>query len=175
MRLLLPGLASVILIGALASPVSASTLTEKKYETSFAFSYDDTDDVGKSIDLDGQFQWIFGDGRHEIGPKVTYFKFDPDLGPSTDGLLIGPVYTWNWMPAKDKATGFLEAAYEFASGDLGDVADAAWEASVGAKVFVGDSAAIRFDYYFRSLMGADSFDDQDSSGVRVGLSIFCGK
>ena len=163
------------MIGFVASPAFASTLSEKKNETSFSVSYEDVDNFGKTTSIDGQWQWIFGKGYHEVGATLYYLKLDPDVGSGADATIIGPVYTWNWMPANDKATGFVEAAYGFVSGDLSDFVDAAWQASVGAKVFVGDSAAVRFDYFHQSLLGADNFDDQDSSGVRIGISIFAGK
>jgi hypothetical protein len=175
MRMLLPGLASAVLIGVLASPAFAGPLEEKKYETSFSFNYDDTDNFGKTITLDGQFDWILAKGRHELGAKTSYINFDPDTGDSSDSLLIGPAYTFNWSPSNDTATGFVGASYLFASGDLGDTVDAALEGTVGAKVFVGDSANIRLEGYFRRLMGASGFDDEDSMGIRVGLGILFGK
>ena len=174
MRIFLTGLASLILIGFFASSVSASTLTEKDFETAFSFAYNDVEDFGKTTTLDGQWQWLFGKSYHEFGGKLSYLNIDPDSGTGSDATIFGPVYTWNWTPASKRATGFLEGFLGFVSGDLGDVADDALEASVGAKVFVGDSAAVRFDYFVQRLMGADGFDDQDSSGIRVGISIFGG-
>jgi len=175
MRIWLSGLACVFMIGLVTSPLSASTLQENNQEASFSFSYVDADDIGKTTDLDGQWQWIFGKGYNEVGANLSYLNIDPDGGSSSDAIIFGPVYTWNWMPANEKVTGFLEASYGFVSGDLGDVADGAWSAGVGAKVFVGDSAAVRFEYFFQSLMGAEGFDDQDSSGIGIGISIFGGK
>lgn len=175
MRLVLTGFASLALIGFLASPVSASTLTEKNYETSFALAYEDADSFGKTTTLNGQWQWIFGKGYHELGGKLSYLNIDPDIGSGSDAVIIGPVYTWNWMPDQEKGTGFLEAAYGSVSGDLSDFVDAAWLASVGAKIFVGDSAAVRFEYFFQRMLGADNFADEDSSGIQVGISIFGGK
>jgi hypothetical protein len=174
MRTWLACAAALALFGFAASPLSASTLEEKQQETSFSASYVDTEDVGTTMQADGQWQWIFGKGYHEVGGILSYLKFDPDTGSSSDATILGPVYTFNWMPANDKLTGFLEGSYGIVSGDLGDVVDNAWTASVGAKVFVGDSAAVRFDLFFRSLQGADGFDDEDSHGLRVGISIFGG-
>src|SRR5262249_25093156 len=167
--------AILILFGFAASPLSASTLSEHKQEASFSASYVDTSDVGKTTQADGQWQWIFGKGYHEVGAILSYLNFDPDSGPSSDATILGPVYTFNWMPENPKVTGFVEGSLGLVSGDLGDVFDDAFEASVGAKVFVGNSAAVRFDYFFQRLTGADSFDDQDSNGLRVGISIFGGK
>jgi hypothetical protein len=175
MRKWLAGFAVLTLIGLVASPVLASTLAEKQHETSFALSYEDVDNFGKTTSIDGQWQWIFGKGYNELGALLSYLKVSPDSGSSTDATIIGPIYTFNWMPDNDKATGFVEGAYGFVSGDLSDFFDAAWQASVGAKVFVGDSAAIRFDVFHQSLLGADNFDDQDSDGFRIGISIFAGK
>jgi len=174
MRNFLLGSAVLLVLGFVASPLSASTLAEKEQETSFSASYVDTQDVGKTIQADGQWQWIFGKGYNELGAILSYLKVDPDSGSSTDATILGPVYTFNWMPDNEKVTGFVEASYGFVSGDLGDVFDDALEASIGAKVFVGNSAAVRFDYFFQKLQGAGSFDDQDSNGLRIGISIFGG-
>lgn len=157
-----------------ALPLSAATLQQKQQETTFSASHVDTDNVGKTIQADGQWQWIFGKGRHEIGALLSYLKFDPDSGSSTDATILGPIYTFNWFPANEKVTGFVEASYGVVGGDLGDRFDDTLEASVGAKVFAGNSAAVRFDYFFRKLWGADGFDDEDSNGLRVGISIFFG-
>jgi len=175
MRSWLAGFAVLALIGFVASPAFASTLSEKKHETTFAASYEDVDNFGKTTNIDGQWQWIFGKGYNELGASLSYLKVSPDSGSSTDATILGPVYTFNWMPDNDKVTGFVEAAYGFVSGDLSDFVDAAWQASVGAKVFVGDSAAVQFAIFHQSLLGADNFDDQDSSGLRIGISIFAGK
>jgi hypothetical protein len=155
--------------------LSASTLAEKNQETSFSASYVDTDNFGKTMQADGQWQWIFGKGYHELGALLSYLKVDPDAGPSTDATILGPVYTFNWTPGKEKVTGFVEGSFGFVSGDLGDSFDDVLEASVGAKVFVGNSAAVRFDYFFQKFQGANNLDDQDSNGLRVGISIFGGK
>ena len=175
MRIFLTGLASLILMGLLATSISAATLQEKDFETAFALAYVDVDDFGKTTTLDGQWQWLFGKSYNEFGAKLSYLNVDPDSGSGTDATIFGPVYTWNWTPASEKATGFLEGFYGFVSGDLGDSADDALEASIGAKVFVGDSAAVRLDYFVQRLFGDDGFDDQDSSGIRVGISIFGGQ
>jgi hypothetical protein len=42
-------------------------------------------------------------------------------------------------------------------------------------MFVGDSAAERFEFFIQKLMGEDDFDDQDSHGIRIGLSLFTGQ
>lgn len=175
MRSWLARLAVLALIGLVAPMASASTLADKQHESSFSFSYEDVDNFGKTTSIDGDWQWIFGKGYNELGATLSYEKIDFDGGGSADATIFGPVYTWNWMPEKEKATGYLRAAYGFVSGDLGDLFDTAWQASVGAKVFVGNSAAVRLEYFFQSLTGADNFPDQDSNGISVGISIFGGK
>ena len=174
MRSLLIGSTILVLLALVTTPLTAATLEEKQQETTFSASYTDTDEVGKTIQADGQWQWIFTKGYHELGGFLSYLKLDPDNGSSSDATIIGPIYTFNWFPKNDKVTGFVEASYGVVSGDLGDVFDDALEASVGAKLFVGNSAAVRFDYFIQKLQGAGDFDDQDSSGIRVGISIFGG-
>lgn len=169
------GPAVFVLFALAASPLSAATLQQKRQETTFSASYVDTHDVGKTTQADGQWQWIFGKGYSELGGLLSYLKFDPDSGPSSDATILGPVYTFNWFPANEKVTGFVEGSFGVVSGDLGNDFDDALEASVGAKVFAGNSTAVRFDYFFRKLQGANNLDDQDSNGLRVGISIFFGK
>src|SRR5262249_30470684 len=84
--------AVLIMIGLAASPLSASTLSENKQEASFSASYVDTSDVGKTTQADGQWQWIFSKGYHEIGALLSYLNFDPDNGSGSDATILGPVY-----------------------------------------------------------------------------------
>ena len=161
----------------LVSPVFASALEDKKTEWAFDFDYTDTDNSGKDITLDVSAGWMFGKGRHQIGPLVSYFKFDFDdpLATDIDGLTIGPIYTFNFTPDNDKVTGLAEVAYSFASGDLGDVIDSVIHIGVGARLFAGDSAAIRIIAFYDKAAGADAFPDQDATGLTAGISIFTGK
>lgn len=154
------------------SSAFAGTLENKKNEWAFKFSYTDADSVGKETNLDLSWQYIIGKGYHEVGAVVNYFKDDPDVGASLDATAIGPKYTWNWTPANDKATGFVAGSYAVTGGDLGDSFDAIWEVNVGAKMFVGNSAAITADFFFSRAMGANGVPDQDSKGIAVGISIF---
>jgi hypothetical protein len=161
-------------LACVVSPVLATPLEDKQMEWAFAVNWTDVDDVGSTTNIDGEWQWILDKaGHHEVGALLTYFNFDPDFGDSSDGMILGPVYSWNWTPSK-AATGYLTASFGFVSGDLGDFADTAWQGGIGAKVFVGDSAAVRFEYFIAKLMGADDFDDQDSNGISIGISIFTG-
>lgn len=156
------------------SPALATPLTDKQMEWAFDVSWTDVDDFGSTTNLDGEWQWILDKkGYHEIGALLSYIKIDPDFGDSTDAMIFGPVYTFNWFPDKP-VTGYVTGSFGFVSGDLGDVADDAWQIGVGAKLFVGDSAAVRFEYFVAKLMGADGFDDQDSNGLSIGISIFTG-
>ena len=175
MRSWIASLVAVLFAGFATPSILASTLPEKNFETGFTFSYVDVNDFGKTTNLDGQWQWLFGKGSQELGAKLSYLSVNPDTGSSNDATIFGPVYTWNWMPEKEKFTGFLEAFYGFVSGDLGDVADNEVQGSVGAKVFVGNSAAVRFDYFVDKVMGANGAEDVDSSGIRIGISIFGGE
>ncbi|HET8947554.1 MAG TPA: hypothetical protein VFQ07_11285 [Candidatus Polarisedimenticolia bacterium] len=164
----------VIAWAASPSPALATPLESKQMEWGFAFSWTDTDDVGSTTNLDGDWQWILDKkGHHEIGARLSYFKIDPDGGDSTDGTLIGPLYTWNWFPQKN-LTGYVSGFVGMVSGDLGDFVDNEVEAAIGGKAFVGDSAAVRFEFFVQRLFGADDFDDQDSHGIRAGISLFTG-
>ena len=165
----------IIAFAWVASPVSATPLQSRQNEWAFAISWTDINDVGSTTNIDGDWQWILTrDGRHEIGARLSYFEVNPDDGASTDGTVLGPLYTFNWFPEKP-VTGYVSGFLGFVSGDLGDVFDDAIEADVGAKMFVGDSVAVRFEFFIQKLLGADGFDDQDSHGIRIGLSLFTGK
>ena len=158
-----------------ASPASATPLESKQMEWAFAISWTDVDDVGSTTNIDGDWQWILTPkGYHEIGARLSYLKVNPDGGGSTDAVILGPLYTYNWFPDKP-VTGYVSGFLGFVSGDLGDTVDDAIEGDVGAKMFVGDSAAVRFEFFLQKLMGEDGFDDVDSHGIRIGLSIFTGK
>ena len=173
MRHRLTGLAILAGIMLVAPAAFASPLSEKQFETAFTFSYVDTDDFGKTTNLQGDWQWIFKNGYHEVGALLSYLNIDFDGGGSEDAMILGPMYTFNWFPEK-KITGYLSAAYGFVSGDLGDSYDDAWQGALGAKLFVGDSAAIRMEYFIQKLDGDNGISDQDNSGLRVGISIFAG-
>ena len=154
------------------SPALATPLESKLNEWAFAIAWTDVNDVGSTTNIDGQWQWILTPkGYHEIGAHLSYLNVDPDNGDSSDALIFGPIYTFNWMPDRP-VTGYVSGSFGFVSGDLGDFVDDELEAAVGAKMFVGDSAAVRFEFFLQKLMGADDFDDQDSHGIRIGISIF---
>lgn len=163
----------------LVSSVYASTLESKKNEWAFDFSFADnsSDDPAiadeKDTNLDGAWSWVFGKGHHQIGALVSYLNVDSD-DPTQDfdGVAVGPLYTFNWTPGKEKATGFVEAAYSTTSGDLGDGFDSIIHLGVGARVFAGDTAAIRIVYFFDQLAGATGFADADSTGLAAGISFF---
>lgn len=165
-------LALFAVLACVVSPVLATPLEDKLNEWSFDVSWTDVDDLGSTTNIDGRWQWILTPkGYHEVGARLTYLKVDPDFGDSSDAMIFGPVYTFNWFPDKP-VTGYATGSFGFVSGDLGDVADDEWSLGIGAKLFVGDSAAVRFEYFVEKLMGADGFDDQDSNGIRIGISIF---
>ena len=167
-------LAFISVLACVVSPALATPLDSRLNEWAFDISWVDVDDFGETTNIDGEWQWILAKGRHEVGALLSYFEVDPDDGDSSDALIFGPVYSWNWFPDKP-VTGYLTASYGIVSGDLGDSADGALHGGVGAKLFVGDSAAVRFEYFLERLMGAEGFDDQDSVGISIGISLFTGR
>ena len=164
----------IAVVASVASPAAATPLESKQNEWAFAISWTDVDDFGSTTNIDGDWQWILTPkGHHEIGARLSYFEVNPDDGDSTDGTVLGPLYTFNWFPEKP-LTGYVGGFLGLVSGDLGDNYDNELEADVGAKMFVGDSAAVRFEFFVQKLLGSDDFDDQDSHGIRIGLSLFTG-
>lgn len=163
----------------LAPSVFASTLESKKNEWALDFSYADhsSDDPAvayeRDTSLDLAWGWVFGKGRHQVGALVSYFNLHRDTpGVDRAGLAVGPLYTFNWTPEKDKLTGFVEAAYSTTSGDLGDSFDSVWHLGVGGRVFVWKTAAVRIVYFVDRLQGATGSADADSTGLAAGFSIF---
>jgi hypothetical protein len=171
-----PALAILLALftGAIASSSLFAGTEQHLNEWSFALNYTDVNDFGSTTNLDGEWQYILPRGAHELGALVSYFSVNPDNGGSTDGLIVGPAYSWNWFPAK-QATGYLTASVGVISGDLNDTFDSAWRGGVGGKFFVGNSAAVRVEYDFQKLMGTNGFDDQDSRTLTLGISLFTGK
>lgn len=166
-------LALLALLSGLAPTVLAGTLDSKTNEWAFDVSWTDIDNVGSVTNIDGEWGYLFGKGTNELGLFLSYLSEDPDSGSSQDAMILGPAYTWNWMPDK-KATGYINVGYGFVSGDLGDFYDDAWQAAIGAKIFVGDSAAVRIQYFMTSLMGSEGIEDLDANGIAIGISIFTG-
>ncbi len=150
----------------------ATPLEDKKNEWAFELSAIDVDDVGDFTEFDITWSWIFEGGRHELGAILSYFDFDFDMGLDEDGYTLGPIYQWNWTPNKEWGTGFAFASYSTAGGDLGDVFDTETAIGAGIKAFVGDSAAISIAYVFSQLEGEAGFQDVDTTGIVVGISIF---
>lgn len=167
-------LALFAVLACVVSPVLATPLTDKQMEWAFDIAWTDIDDVGSTMNIDGEWQWILDKkGYHELGALLTYIEVDPDFGDSTDAMILGPVYSFNWFPDKP-ITGYVTGSFGFVSGDLGDFASSAWQIGVGAKLFVGDAAAVRFELFRQTLVGEDDFEDQDTTGLSIGLSIFTG-
>ena len=164
----------VLFTGIFASSSSFASVDQHLYEWSFDLNSTHINDIGTTTNLDGEWQFIFPRGSHELGALLSYFSVNPDDGPSTDGLILGPAYSWNWTP-QSAATGYLTASLGFVSGDLHDEFDTAWRGGVGGKFFVGNSAAVRIEYDFQRLMGRNGFDDQDSRTLLLGISLFTGK
>jgi hypothetical protein len=168
-------LLALLIVPQAASSAFAGTLDQHLMEWSFALNYTDVNDFGSTTNLDGEWQYIFPKhGAHELGALVSYTSINPDDGPSTDGLILGPAYSWNWTP-QSQATGYLTAAVGIVSGNLDDFYDSSLRGGVGGKFFVGNSAAVRVEYAFQKLLGKNGVDDQDSRSLTLGISLFTGK
>ena len=172
-RLVIVAAFALLFVTLASSSVFAGT-AQHLDEWSFALNYTHVNDFGSTTNVDGEWQYIFPRGSHELGALLSYFSIDPDNGGSTDGLILGPAYSWNWTP-QSQATGYLTAAVGFVSGDLNDVYDSTVRGGVGGKFFVGNSAAVRVEYTFQKLTGKNGFDDQDSRSLTLGISLFTGK
>ena len=160
---------------ATATPAGAATLQESAQEWAFAASWvGDGDHYFASVDF--EWQWISPAGRHEIGALVSYAAAPPPgrAGEDEDdALLLGPVYTWNWTPRFDRATGFLELSAGEITGDLSDDYERTAYGALGAKLFLGDSAAVTVRLFRRVLTAQrEEDDDRTATGIAIGLSLF---
>lgn len=169
---LLVGAGICVLVGPVT--VGATILEEKKNEWAFELSAFDVDDVEEGFGYDFTWSWIFNRGYHELGVSISAFDedFDDPAIQDLDGSSIGPVYQFNWTPNNQKGTGFVFAHAATIGGDLGDVFDTFFSVGIGAKVFVGNSAAVFAFYSFDQFQGASGFQDLDSTGLSVGISLY---
>lgn len=138
-----------------------------------SFSFTDTDDQGKDIDLEAALGF-FLTPHHEVGPIVLYFKEDPDVGPSFDDTGFGGLYRFNFAIDNEVWEPFAGAQAIWYGGDFGDFYDYSFGVEVGTRVMAGKRGAINLAAFWNSLTGADVTPDVDSVGISAGLSIFFG-
>ena len=165
-----------LIFGVVAQPAAAAVLDERMHELTFDFSYIDTDDIGSQTLLSVAWLFILSNGYVEVGRELEYFKVElDDFDETFDATAIGPRVDFNFTPA-NPVTGFLTASFAFFGGDFGDVFDNGIRFGVGLKAFMGDSAAINVILGRETLYAAEDFiDDQDSTFLIAGLSVFFGK
>jgi hypothetical protein len=171
-RSLLVGVSVFLIAGSSAG--HASTLEERRNEWAFSLSSVDVDDIGSTTEYSIDWSWIFEKGYFQFGVTASGFEIDNDdpFAPDSDGATVGPLFIWNWTPSKERATGFLFASAQGVGGDLGDVFDAVGSAGVGAKAFVGSSAAIQVFYSFDKFQGAEGFQDVDQRRLGVAIALY---
>ena len=168
-------LALAIAAAAATTPAVASTLQESSQEWAFAASW-----LGNGgnyfASVDFRWQYISPAGRHEIGALVSYTAAPPAANPEEDeedALLLGPVYTWNWTPRFERASGFLELSAGEITGDLSHDYELTAYGAIGVKVFSGDSAAVTLRLFRRILTAQrEADDDLMTTGIGIGLSLF---
>jgi hypothetical protein len=137
------------------------------------FSYVDTDDVGKSTDLSGALGF-FVPPHNEVGPVLSYFKSDPDVGSSFDATALGGFYRFNFGTGSEHLSPFVGGSVLWIGGDAGDFFDYETRVEVGTRVMAGKRGAIAIGLFYDKLYGATGVSDQDSVGLSAGLSIFFG-
>ncbi|PYT09014.1 MAG: hypothetical protein DMF49_03640 [Acidobacteria bacterium] len=167
-----------------AGVFNAAALKEGTNELELTFSYTDNDAIkltdgtelvsgSKDLTLDGLWG-IMLSNNHEVGPVLTYSRFDPDKGSTTEAGSIGGFYRYNF----ESSGSIIPFVGAFAAKNFGDLDDVfSWQAEGhgGIRVMASDSAAVNVQAFYLRNFGKSDFDDQDVYGIRAGLSIFFGK
>lgn len=164
-------LAAAGLVALLAGTGMAAEIPDGANELFLNFSYEDTDDVGKTTELDLAYGF-FLTSRHEVGPIISYLKVDPDGGPDSDANAFGGFYRFNFGTASETFEPFVGANIQGIGGDLGDFFDYQTGLEAGTRVMAGRRGALNVMLFYDKLYGADDVEDSDSMGIAAGLSIF---
>ena len=148
------------------------TLEERRNEWAIDVTSLDEDDFGTFTVIEIEWSYIFLGGRFELGAQIQAFEDDPDFGPSFDASVLGPVFTWNWLPRSERVTGYASATVAGVGGDFEDFFDGYTSVAVGAKIFVGNSAAIRVFVTSDTFIGKDGFEDLEQTRAVISLALY---
>lgn len=165
-------LATVALLASI--PAGAATLEDRSNEWALSLSSIHQQDIVTNTTYGFQWSHIFRGGHIGLGVAASGFNvdFDDPSVPDENGSAVGPLFTWNWTPRFDRATGFLFATSQGTGGDLADSYDGYAAAGLGVKAFVGNSAAIFVTYTRSRFHGKDFVPDLDQESIDVAVAFY---
>lgn len=117
---------------------------------------------------------IFSYGRyltkaHQIGFAVSYTEQEID-GFSVDGSSLGVFYTYNFV-FPGIYTPFVGINFDWVGGDIGDVYDYGYGATIGYKIYPFEHAGFEVGVTYQELSGSEGIADADGISFTVGLLI----
>jgi len=153
--------------------LQAMELKEGGKELLTDFSYVDADGVGKTTDLSVAWGWLLTP-NHEVGPVVSYAKFDPDgtSTTSTDGGSLGGFYNYNFSTEAKSIVPFVGASLFKIIGDADDSFNYGAEMTGGLRILPSQTASVNVRAFYEKDYGKNGIEDADSTGIAAGLSIF---
>lgn len=154
-------------------PPFAGGLEKRDGEATLDLTFQDEEDIGTFISVNGSVLFILAGGYFEIGPVYSYARIEGDDGSFFDGYGFGPRAEINFLPDLS-ATPFITGSFLFLGGDLGDVFDDEVSVGAGIKIFIGDSAALRITGSRITRSGEPGLEDQEATLITAGFSVFLG-
>lgn len=105
---------------------------------------------------------------HQVGVSVGYFKQEIE-NISADGSTLGAFYALHF-PMSGNMTPYIGVGAAYLGGDLGDVFDFQYGASVGLKIYPFAHGGFNIGLAYQRLNAAEDFiDDADGFSVVMGL------
>jgi hypothetical protein len=160
----------------LALPIAAhaEAVAKGQNEVAGRFSYADVD-AGDVETKDTTLELAYGrylTDMHEVGVFVSYIDSEVEVygdSESFDGYDLGLFYNLNF-PMSGIITPYIGVDIATIGGDMGDVYDFSYGASVGIKIYPYENAGVSFGVAYDKLNGAESYiDDADGWSLTAGL------
>ena len=175
MRMMRSAVIATGMLLACSLTAEGTTLLDHKHEWAFALSRVDQNNVGTTTTYGVNWSHIVSGGHVQFGLTASGVKFESDdqfLQANQTSSTAGGLFAWNWTPQRERATGFLVVTVQGVGGDLGTAFDSFSSVGVGAKMFVGNSAAVHITYEWGHFQGTGLFKDQDQNSLVVGLALY---
>lgn len=166
---------------ALSAVPSAEAGMLDGHSEEWAFDINYTNQTSTATSTDVNFSWghLMAMGYVEAGLIGTYQRLDDKTagGGTTEASIGGPFLAWNWTPHSDTASGFLQAGIGAVGGDLHRSFNYSLDAALGAKCFVGNSAAVTLQFFYQRLgdTSVNGSKKEDLDGVAIGIALFSGR
>lgn len=155
----------------LMTATSHAAVQQGDWELGFSGSYSALDAGGADLDLlllDGKAGYFVTSGL-QVSSSLTYLDAEIE-GDSLDAIMVGGGADYHFN-TQSTFVPFVGAGISWVDVDVGGLGggdDFAWEVRAGAKQFVAENVAIKYQVSYLE------FDDLDLDGVNVniGLSFF---